>query len=74
MKTLTKIERKMKTNKSNITYVVAGFVAAVFISAATPASAENESPADISICDNQGQNCQMTGHTESFASRIHAGQ
>jgi hypothetical protein len=177
MKTLTKIERKMKTNKSKITYVIAGLLAAVFISAATPASAGNEtitpqapcpailgswqvvvssglppfnelitfssdggiveannfpfytlglsagpghgtwdcgphqqvvftfykllfdptgaaagtlkvvgtinyshhtdtwtSPADISICDNQGQNCFQIDHTESSASRIHAGQ
>ena len=32
------------------------------------------SPADVSICDNQGQNCSPIGHTESSASRIHAGQ
>ena len=32
------------------------------------------SPADISICDNQGQNCSLIDHTNSSASRIHAGQ
>jgi hypothetical protein len=32
------------------------------------------SPADVSICDNQGQNCSPIGHTESSATRIHAGQ
>ena len=32
------------------------------------------SPADVSTCDNQGQNCSPIDHTDSSASRIHAGQ
>ena len=32
------------------------------------------SPADEFVCDNQGQNCFQIGHTESSATRIHAGE